>query len=94
MGPTAGSGQGKPTRRGVSQGTLFELHVGMQIELRRFSRFVTEPEGDHAEVDAVTAPWPRRGAACGASRASWQATDTRAVPWRHVGRRTAGTHRL
>ena len=29
---------------------LFELHVRMQVNLRRFRRFVTEPECDHAEI--------------------------------------------
>jgi hypothetical protein len=37
----------------VSQGTLFELHVGMQVNLRRFGGFVTEPESDDAGVHAA-----------------------------------------
>lgn len=50
-------------RRRVRQGTLFELHVGMQVDLRRVGGCVTEPEGDHAEVDATTEQRHGRGVA-------------------------------
>jgi len=46
-------------RRGVSHGALFELHVGMQVNLCRFGGFVTEPEGDDAQIHS--APEQRHG---------------------------------
>lgn len=36
----------------MSEGSLFQLHVGVQVDLGRFRRFVAQPESNDAEVDA------------------------------------------
>ena len=69
------------SRRRVSQGTLFELHVGMQVNLRRFGGFVTEPESDDAEVHAALEQGHRSRSVCGLTCfAASEGQARRAVP--------------
>jgi hypothetical protein len=34
----------------MGESLLFELHVGVQVDLGGICRFMAEPEGDHAQV--------------------------------------------
>lgn len=52
----------------MGKGSLFELHIGVEVDLRRFSRFMAEPKSDHAEVH--TPPQQRHGDAV--SQGMWR----------------------
>ena|GEM_PF-3928452 len=32
---------------------FFQAHVGVDVDLRRFDRFMTEPQRDHGLIDAM-----------------------------------------
>ena len=40
----------KAARLGMRERAFLELHIGMQVDLGRLRRFVTEPKGDHAQI--------------------------------------------
>src|SRR5450759_3733046 len=71
----------------MRQRPLFEPHVGMEVDLGRLRRFVTEPECDHRQVDATL----QEGHGCGVTERVW--ADRLCLEWWRQPPTTPGHYR-
>ncbi len=52
----------------MSEGSLFKLHICMEIDLRRLGRFMAEPKSNHGEIHTVAEQGHRGRVAQGVRR--------------------------
>ena len=66
--PSAESGRLEAAGTGVGQGSLFELHVGVQVNLSSLGGFMAEPKSDHTQIHAAV----EHGHGCAVSKGVWR----------------------